>query len=490
MRHIHISARWYLALLGIVTMGGLSIVVMEQLHYQTPVWSLTLHYELLGLLAATLSNALVWWSAHPIPTIVVIRWTFVLALTSTTASNSVFVLLLYGNLAQLDFYGPLRAAVCAALTTLLLCNLWNRYQVQQPPQRLFQQPILSKRSLVPVGIVLIAIVLSGIPSTTLGTLPFGQQRPSVTVTVTPLLYYQGKGNWMLPLQVHTDQHVDTETEETMIYAPEHFPTGHAVGMLLFTNDSATPITVQGGLLVGKSGIPVLFHGPVTIPADPPVVYVPAFAIPAGPAGIVPQFDLVQYCCGSSQIHVKNMDFSLDPKTLMDQQAMIEGWTRGDIPQLTDDSLWSLHVFEAQRNQGVAPPGPHCRPIVVTTHPVLASQSLEDMQVYVTCQEQVYFPLERSVPIESLNPSYASLTTRTVYRFGPHNDAFHLLSERQTVWTYRFSSGRLHQIATEIAGKSQAGARGLLLGEIGVASVAFGSPGRLPADSGDIRIIIG
>ena len=61
-------------------------------------------------------------------------------------------------------------------------------------------------------------------------------------------------------------------------------------------------------------------------------------------------------------------------------------------------------------------------------------------------------------------------------------------QAQGRWVYRFSTALLHQLAIQIAGKSQADARVLLLRQPGIVGVKFTSTGTLPANPDDIHIV--
>ena len=58
------------------------------------------------------------------------------------------------------------------------------------------------------------------------------------------------------------------------------------------------------------------------------------------------------------------------------------------------------------------------------------------------------------------------------------------------WVYSFSSAYLHQLAMQIAGKSQADAKALLLQQTEIADVQFSSAGKLPASTNEILVTVG
>ncbi len=58
-----------------------------------------------------------------------------------------------------------------------------------------------------------------------------------------------------------------------------------------------------------------------------------------------------------------------------------------------------------------------------------------------------------------------------------------------VQVYRLSPARLHQLASQIAGKEQTDARALLLQQVGIVDAQFSPTGGLPANIDEIRIVV-
>ena len=157
----------------------------------------------------------------------------------------------------------------------------------------------------------------------------------------------------------------------ILYASGLIPINHASGMLVFLNNTNHSITLTSSIFVGRSRIPVSFHGPVVIPAVPPDVIIVGFAMQPGPVD-VPVFDIDQMCCASGIVVKNTTSFSLNPTFPEGDSIQQSG-----IDYVTDPwSIWlqkNLLIQIKGQIKGmerVVDDTLHCQQSVVTSaHPV-------------------------------------------------------------------------------------------------------------------------
>lgn len=83
------------------------------------------------------------------------------------------------------------------------------------------------------------------------------------------------------------------------------PGSQAYVFLDFVNNGPTDVTLQSTVIIGKSGIPITFTGPIVVPATGlSSIVVTGFAVNAGVAGNIPQLDITKLCC-AAHIYVQN-----------------------------------------------------------------------------------------------------------------------------------------------------------------------------------------
>lgn len=146
----------------------------------------------------------------------------------------------------------------------------------------------------------------------------------------------------------------------------------------------------------------------------------------------------------------------------------------------------------------------CQPTIQANHQVGERAQTVTVTVIVTCKEEVYdyqaaqklatSLLQTQVTDDPQLGSAYALDGTLVLNVQSDTVAsvdgqVGLAIQARGVWVYTFSALHLHQLAEQIAGKSQADARALLLKQAGVSVVQLSTTGELPADPTAIQIVV-
>lgn len=273
------------------------------------------------------------------------------------------------------------------------------------------------------------------------------------------------------------------------------PATRAHGTLLFLNNTNHDVVIPTTTFTGKSGVPVTFNGPVTVPfTNPTFIEVPAYAVNPGANGNIPQFDIVENY-DSTGVVVKNTTFSGGKDAQSNgsiQQSDIDQAAKSLIDAQTQQEQARL-AEQQQKNEQVIPHSLNCQPAVQSDKPVGTQARTVTVSVSVTCVEEVYdVAAARTLAAGQLS-TQATRDLGTDYRLdGPitvhveqatiteNGKQISLPVQAQGLWVFLFPSARLRQLAQLVAGKTQASARALLLSQPGVADVHFSTTGTLPS----------
>ncbi len=351
-------------------------------------------------------------------------------------------------------------------------------QAVQRKQRRFP---FSRRTAGMIGGILLLIVLLAIfvpllfASTVTVTLIPRAKQEQLTTSVTANQIQAHQLSATAPAQTNTGNVTGT------------LPATKAHGTLLFLNNTNHEIVVQTAIFTGKSGVPVTFQGPVTVPfSNPTFIEVPAQAVNPGAKGNIPQFDIVQNCCNG--IVVKNTMFTGGRDAQPNDQIQQSDITNAANPLIASQTQSEQASLKAQvkSTERVVNGSDHCQPTVTPNAPVGTQAKTVTVTVSVTCTETVYDAASAQTLAMRLLTQKAMQDMVAAYQLaGQANihvetDGNQLTLNAQGIWAYAFSSARLRQLTTSIAGKDQAAARAFLLQQPGVADVRFSTTGTLPS----------
>ncbi|MEO7021912.1 MAG: serine/threonine-protein kinase [Ktedonobacteraceae bacterium] len=340
--------------------------------------------------------------------------------------------------------------------------------------------------------------------------------PTVTVTLTPQAH-TAQDNYALTaipgaptdsVQHQVAARLITATspnQSVTANASGSTPGQRATGQLTFINNTANTITIQSITITGNSGVQISFTGPISVPANPPTITVPGFAVNPGIAGNIPTLDISKACCvPNGDIFVKNTAFTGGQDAQansMIQQKDIDGAAGGLASQLTQGAQIALGKQVGSGERVVDG-------TLLCQSKVSANQRAGDLaksvtvQVVETCREEVYDDAAaRQVAGSLLNASVTGnpnlgaayhqvgqpvVTMLSVSVTGNAGNVA-LSVQVRGVWAYAFSAARLHQLAMLVAGKSQSEARALLLQQVGIMDAQFRSTGNLPGNVDEIEM---
>ena len=378
---------------------------------------------------------------------------------------------------------------------------------------------LRKWPLAPVAVALALLLLVGaifLAAGAQGSLLHLFGAPTMNVTLTPQARSeQSSYNFNAVPGASTDSarrqvaarllNSASPTRTTTAPATGQVAARRATGQLTFINNTANTITVQTATITDNNGVQVSFNGPVTVPANPPTVTVAGFAVNPGANGNIPTLDIDKACCATGgDIFVKNTAFTggqdAVPNDLI-QQSDIDGAVNGLVGTLETGAKADLQR-QVQRNERVVDGSLACTPTHTADGQAGAMLRQVHVSVSVQCTQEVYDDAAlRQVAGSLLGTRVASdpnlgavyrlsgpltvsvLSTSIVSRAG----AVALSVQARGVWAYAFTPARLHQLATLIAGKSQADARAFLLQQAGIVAVQFRPAGNLPGNVDEIEM---
>ena len=165
----------------------------------------------------------------------------------------------------------------------------------------------------------------------------------------------------------------------------------ATGALTFLDSTASTITFGSVVLRGASGVPITFHGPITVFSNPGFLTITGYAINVGSAGNIRALDITGSCCASG-ITVKNGAFSggRDPiQGMVVQQSDIDGATNALTDSLTPQTLAALQKQVRTSEQVLAHTLQCTLSTYATNHDVGDRASSVTITVAMTCQEEAY-----------------------------------------------------------------------------------------------------
>jgi hypothetical protein len=275
--------------------------------------------------------------------------------------------------------------------------------------------------------------------------------------------------------------------------------------LTFINNSSSPLTFSSTTLTGKSGVPVSFNGPITVPAVPPAsVIVTGFAVNVGPGGDIPAFDILTTCCVTG-ILVKNVTaFSGGQNGVAHtavKQADIDAATKQVVAMLKPGVLSALQK-QVQPNKAVAPNSLQCPDNLTANQKAGDQAGSVTVSGTITCTEEAYEQQAALMMATNLLRAEARL------KFGPNfaltgnivkgvtqitlqsGGTVSLVVSAEGVWVYQFSDAAKQNLANHIAHVSKQAAINYLLTQPGVSSVAIViSSGNMLPDAAHIMIEI-
>lgn len=247
--------------------------------------------------------------------------------------------------------------------------------------------------------------------------------------------------------------------------------------MTFINNGSSAVALQNTTITDANGIAVTFNGPIAIPAiNPSFIVVTGFAVNAGSAGNIPQFDIVKACCAANIVVKNTTAFTggqdAQPNSKI-QQSDIDSAANVLSGTLTQRAQTNLQR-QVMSNERVVDGSLHCQPNITSDH--LAGDVAKTVTVTVTttCGEEVYddqtartlatsLLQARSGSDPNLGTGYA-LIGQVALSETVVNAEGRVTVQVQTrrLWAYRFSTARLHQLSSQIADKGQIDARALLL----------------------------
>jgi serine/threonine protein kinase len=371
-------------------------------------------------------------------------------------------------------------------------------------------PVLTSLAvLLLIGAILVAanvqgslLLLFGMPITTVTLIPRSQSEQN-NYLLTAVTSIPDPANRQIPARLLTT--TATRKQATgNVSGSIQATTAH--GRLLFLNNTNHDVVVQTTNFTGKSGVPVTFQGPVTVPFNNPTfIEVPAFAVNPGAAGNIPQFDIVQNCCATG-IVVKNTAFTggqdAQPNNIV-QQSDIDTIAHPLIVAQTQSDQTSLKE-QVKSNERVVDGSLQCQPNTNSNHQAGDTAKTVTVTVAVTCSEEAYdYQAAQATATNLLQAQAASdPTLRAGYKLdgqivvnvqssvvADSGGQVNLNVQARGLWVYNFSTAGLHHLASLIAGKSETDARTFLLQQPGIADVQFSSNGGLPVNISEIQVVV-
>jgi hypothetical protein len=279
---------------------------------------------------------------------------------------------------------------------------------------------------------------------------------------------------------------------------------NATGTLTFINTGFSGVTINGGVLTGKSGVPVSFNGPLFIPVGS--VSVVGTAVNAGVGGDIPQFDIAGTCCGSSNILVRNTTAFAGgrdpvPNSVITQND-INSATNKLISNITPSAQAALQQ-KVQPGQQVVSNSLKCTPNVTSNQRVGAQVKSVTVTGTVTCTEEVYDQVAtlkiltdalKAKALKNLGAGFdlvGNVITNVTSTTVDANNTVTLDITAQGEWVYHFTDTTLNALKAKIAKESKSLALADVLKVTGVskADISISDGGDMMPDVGNITIKI-
>jgi hypothetical protein len=342
----------------------------------------------------------------------------------------------------------------------------------------------------------------------------GASTPTATVTITPKSKLVAD-NFVITAVTGTPDPKSRQVQARILMSPPSpaqsatagatgsIPGTQATGTLTFINTGGSPITISGGTLTGKSGVPVSFNGPITVPGGS--ISVLGTADIVGARGNIPALDIFQSCCASG-ILVRNFGPFTGGRDPVPNSVI----TQKDIQSATTMLISSLKPAaqaqlqsQVKKNEQVAPNSLNCSSNVTANHQVGDVAKSVTVTGTVTCTEEVYdqqaaFALASSAlmaeAVKDPGPGYILVgTIVTGLAQPPVVDGKQTVSSiihAEGVWAFQFTDTIKAQLAKAIANKPKDQALMYLQAVAGVSAVMINiSSGNILPDAGHITINI-
>jgi len=291
----------------------------------------------------------------------------------------------------------------------------------------------------------------------------------------------------------------------------HIPALRATGSVTFYNQLTISQTIASGtVLTGVDGVQVVTEQVAFIPAAlPPVegqVTVPARALQAGPKGNITVHDINTLCCVEG-VAVQNLVAFTGGEQAHEYPAVSQqdfnGVSEPLTTALTHHAQTTFYAQMLPNEKEVTPP--QCTSTVQPDHPVGSEATWVSVVVAVTCRGEVYdmqaakalgIALLTEQAEKGLGPSYSCLghiaaSITQVRPISAHHSTLSLIVKAEGIWSYRFSSTRLHTFARLVAGKGVKEAKVLLQKMQGVHAVTIvisrGGSAVLPSNPDQITV---
>ena len=275
----------------------------------------------------------------------------------------------------------------------------------------------------------------------------------------------------------------------------------ATGPLLFTNNGTSSVSLSGGTLTGKSGVPIAF-GPVTVPIQG--ITITGTAVNEGVSGDIPAFDIFGSCCGSSSILVRNpaaFSGGVDPKP----NSVI---TQNDINRAINNLVTAAQSAapgqlkgQVKKNEQVVANTLNCKPNVTADHKAGDVAPKVTVTGTVTCSEEV-FDRDRALKQADTALRMQAVNDRNFAGYVPvgdqvitgitkiskldGNNSLLVQVHANGVWVYDFTDKIQHDLKHAIAGKPESDALTYVKHQPGVldATIVLSSGSLLPMCSTD------
>ena len=227
---------------------------------------------------------------------------------------------------------------------------------------------------------------------------------TATVTITPISHPLSD-NFIITAVTGTPHPADRQVQARILSATSvpgqitvtssgSIPGAQATGQLLFFNNSNSPLTFSSTTLTGKSGVPVSFNGPITVPATGnSSVTVTGFAVDVGPGGDIPQFDILKNCCVAGILAKNTTAFTggQNPQAnAVVEQVDIDAATNNLVTMLKPGVLKDLQG-QVRSNEAVVPGTLQCpsKTNFTRDHNAGAHAGSVTVSGTITCTEEVY-----------------------------------------------------------------------------------------------------
>ena len=166
----------------------------------------------------------------------------------------------------------------------------------------------------------------------------------------------------------------------------------ATGQLTFINNSSAPLTFSSTTLIGKSGVPVSFNGPITVPVTgTSSLTVTGFAVNVGPGGDIPAFDILETCCVTGILVKNTTAFTGGQNGVAHtavEQADIDVATNQVVAMLKPGVLPALQK-QVLSNEAVVPNTLQCPDNLTANQKAGDHAGSVTVSGTITCTEEVY-----------------------------------------------------------------------------------------------------